>query len=172
MLDLALVIPRVIVGLLFIGHGAQKLFGWFGGHGVDGTAGYFASLGIRPAKVAAWCTGLAELAGGLGLAFGFVTPIAAALITVVMLGAIVFAHWPRVWVTEGGFEYPLVNLAIAAMFGLNGPGAYALDAALGIALPMPQTYVAGAIVAVIINLLVLLGRETPVQQPAGAARAA
>lgn len=172
MLDLALIIPRVLIGLLFIGHGAQKLFGWFGGHGLDGTAGYLASLGIRPAKTIALLAGLAELLGGLGLTLGLATPIAAALTTVVMLGAIAFVHWPRLWVAEGGLEYPLVNIAVSAVFGLIGPGAYALDPVLGIALPMPQTYLAGLLVAIVLVLLVLLTRQTVARQPAGAASAA
>jgi putative oxidoreductase len=169
MLDLALAIPRVIVGLLFVGHGAQKLFGWFGGHGPKGTAGFFASCGIRPAQPLAVLVGLAELCGGLGLALGLATPIAAAFISAVMLGAIALVHWPKVWVTEGGLEYPLVCLAIAAAFGIGGPGAYALDPVVGIALPMPETYLVGLLVAVVMVAVVLVARHGPADQRAGAA---
>ena len=172
MLDLALAIPRVIIGLLFIGHGAQKLFGWFGGHGLHGTAEYFASAGLRPARPLALLAGLAEFFGGLGLALGLVTPVAAALISVVMLGAIAFVHWPRLWVSEGGLEYPLVNLAAAAMFGLAGPGMYALDARLGVTLPMPQTYVAGLIAAIVIVLALYIARQLRASRPARATGAA
>ena len=172
MLDLALAIPRVVIGLFFVGHGAQKLFGWFGGHGLSGTSGYFASLGIRPAKPLALLVGIAELAGGLGLTLGLATPIAAATITTVMLGAIAFAHWPRVWVAEGGFEYPVVAMSVAALFGLVGPGAHALDRVLGIAMPMPETYVAGLLVGIVLVLGALALRDAQARQAASAARAA
>jgi len=173
MLDLALAIPRIVVGLILAGHGSQKLFGWFGGHRLAGTAGFFASTGVRWAKPLALLVGLAELLGGLGLAFGLATPVAAAAVSVVMLGAVVLAHWPRLWVTNGGFEYPLVNLAVAAQFGLYGPGAYALDPWLGLSryLPLPQAYLAGLAVAVLIVLAVVATRKVASQgaQPATSA---
>ncbi|MER3457834.1 MAG: DoxX family protein, partial [Chloroflexota bacterium] len=75
--DIAILILRV-VGLLFIGHGAQKLFGWFGGQGLAGTAQWLGSLGLQPARFWAVVAGLAELLGGIGLALGLFTPIAAA----------------------------------------------------------------------------------------------
>lgn len=151
MLDIAFLIPRVIIGLLFMGHGLQKLLGWFGGGGIGGTAGFFEKLGIYPAGPWAVIAGLGELLGGLALALGFATPIAAALLSVVMLTAIAFVHLPNgLWVARGGVEYPLVVIAVSAFFGLAGAGQYALDAYWHLSWPTPQTYVIGLILAVII----------------------
>lgn len=160
--DLSLTILRVVVGLLFIGHGSQKLFGTFGGMGPEGTAGYFASLHVPNARTAASAVGFAELLGGLGLALGFLTPVAAAALTAVMLGAIGLQHWPKLWVTEGGMEYPLVNLGVLAALGIGGPGGWSIDAAIGTedVLPEPWTYIAGAIVAGLIVARVLVARES------------
>src|SRR3954463_604950 len=124
---------RLLIGGLFVGHGTQKLFGWFGGHGPDATGQYFESLGMTPGKRHASAAGASEAVGGLLLASGFLTPVAAASISGVMLTAIRKVHADKgVWVTEGGFEYNAVLLAL--MFGLAeaGPGPYSLDRALGI----------------------------------------
>src|SRR5579884_2011904 len=151
MLDIAFLIPRVIIGLLFMGHGLQKLLGWFGGGGIGGPAGFFEKLGIYPAGPWAVIAGLGELLGGLALALGFATPIAAALLTVVMLTAIAFVHLPNgLWVARGGVEYPLVVIAVSAFFGLAGAGQYALDAYWHLSWPTPQAYAIGLILAVII----------------------
>jgi putative oxidoreductase len=157
MLDLALLIPRVIVGLLFMGHGLQKLFGWFGGHGLAGTASFFDQLGIRPATFWAVVAGLAETLGGLALLLGFATPVAAALLTAVMLTAIAFVHAPRgVWSAQGGFEYPLVLIATNLLYGLAGPGQDALDARLHLVWPMPELYLIGAVIALIVAIVLRL----------------
>ncbi len=147
--DLGLLILRVVVGLLFVGHGAQKLFGWFGGHGIKGTGAWFESIGIRPGTFWAVVAGLVEFFGGLLFGLGLLAPVGALAILASMLTAIVKVHWPKVWVTEGGFEYPLVNGTIAFVVGLLGPGAYALDAYLGIGLPMPETFWAGLVVVLL-----------------------
>jgi putative oxidoreductase len=144
-LDHAITLIRVVVGVLLMGHGAQKLFGWFGGHGPSGTAGWFDSLAMPAPKALAVFVGLCELVGGLFFALGLLTPLAALAISVVALGAIAH-HWPKgVWVSQGGFEYPLVLLVIAAAVGMAGAGAYALDAMYGISLPASATtiYVVG-----------------------------
>lgn len=154
--DIAILILRV-VGLLFIGHGAQKLFGWFGGQGLAGTAQWLGSLGLQPARFWAIVAGLAELLGGIGLALGLFTPIAAAAIIAVMLMAIIRVHWANgLWVSKGGMEYPLVNILVSAFIGLTGAGRYALDTALNITYPMPQTFwvaLAVGVVGVIIGLV-------------------
>ncbi len=167
--DIGLVVLRTVVGLIFAAHGAQKLFGWFGGHGLKGTSAWLASMGVRPAQLWAVLAGLAEFLGGLGVFFGFATPIAAALVSAVMLAAIVLVHWPRFWVSEGGIEYPLIIIAAAALLGLAGPGAIALDQILGTeaVLPRTQTYLAGILLAVAAVLLLALLR-TPARQVAGA----
>jgi putative oxidoreductase len=152
MLNLALLIPRVIIGLLFIGHGTQKLFGWFSGHGIPATAGFFAQIGIRPAHFWAIIAALFETIGGVLLALGLATPIAAGLIAAVMLTAIVFVHFAKgIWSAQGGIEYPLVLIAASALYGLAGAGTFSLDAYLGLAWPTPALYAAVLIVAVLVN---------------------
>src|SRR2546423_6069949 len=108
-----LLLLRVVVGLTMAGHGAQKLFGWFGGHGREGTAQMFGSLGFPAATSLAVLAGLGET-GGVLFALGLLTPLAALGIGVVMLNAIASVHWPKgFWNTEGGYEYALVMLTTA-----------------------------------------------------------
>lgn len=110
---------RGIVGSLFVGHGVQKLFGWLGGHGLDGTAGFFESLGLRPGKRHATAAGVAETAGGALLILGGrFTPIAGTLLSGTMITAIRKAHLKNgPWATEGGYEYNLVLLG--ALFAIT-----------------------------------------------------
>ncbi len=123
---------RVLVGGLFIGHGTQKLFGWFGGHGLDATAQGFESMGMRPGKRHAIAGGVGEAAGGAALALGLATPLAAATLTSVMLTAINRVHLKNgVWTTNGGYEYNLVMIAAALAVAEAGPGPLSVDAALG-----------------------------------------
>src|SRR6185436_17874047 len=91
-MDAGLLIARLIVGLGLAAHGAQKLFGWFGGHGLAGTGGFFESMGFRPGKLFALMSGLAEFGGGLLFALGFFTPLIAAVIISNFIVAIVSAH--------------------------------------------------------------------------------
>ncbi|MCP3776290.1 DoxX family protein [Paenibacillus sp. MZ04-78.2] len=129
MLALGLLLVRLVVGLLFIGHGAQKLFGWFGGYGPKGTGGWMESVGIKPGVVMAVLAGLMELLGGVLFAAGLLTPLAAVLIAATMLGAIVKVHGPNgLWSTANGYEYQLVLLVVAIGVALTGAGAYSLDA--------------------------------------------
>src|SRR5438477_12398674 len=108
-MDLGLLILRLVVGALFIGHGTQKLFGWFGGHGLEGTAGFMHSLGYRPGKRYAALAGVAEAGGGALLLIGFLTPLAAAFIIGMMLNATLSVHLENgVWATNGGYELPRV----------------------------------------------------------------
>jgi putative oxidoreductase len=132
-MELGLLVLRVLVGGLFAAHGAQKLFGAFGGHGIGGTAGFFEQLGLRPGKLHAWFAGTAEFAGGLLIALGLVTPFAAAALIAVMTAAVLTAHLPKGFFNaDGGFEYNLV--LVAALFALAGIGAgeWSLDYALGL----------------------------------------
>lgn len=132
-MDLALLVLRLVLGLTFAAHGAQKLFGAFGGHGIEGTAGFFEQIGLRPGKLHAWASGSAEFFGGFAIALGLVTPIAAAALIAVMTAAVLTVHIKNgFFVTNQGFEY---NLALAAaLFALAGIGAggWSLDNALGI----------------------------------------
>ncbi len=130
-MDLGLLIIRVVIGLLFAAHGAQKLFGWFGGYGLAGTGGWMESLGLKPGKTMALVAGLSELIGGLLLMVGFLTPLAALLIAGTMVMAIAKVHLPNgLWSTANGYEYNLVILAVVIGLALTGAGQYALDALL------------------------------------------
>jgi putative oxidoreductase len=130
--DLGLLIVRVVVGLLFVGHGTQKLFGWFGGHGLAATSGFFGQLGYPSPRLAALAAGLTEAGAGLLLALGLVTPLAAAGLIGVMLTAAITVHRPNgLWVSSGGYEYNLVLITVAAALALTGPGGWSLDAAFG-----------------------------------------
>jgi putative oxidoreductase len=122
---------RVVVGATLFSHGAQKLFGWFGGHGPRGTAGFFGSLGFRPALPMALAAGASE-AAGLAFAFGFLTPFAALAIASVMVVAIGAVHLRNgFFATGGGFEYNLVLVAVAVGVAASGPGRFSIDGALG-----------------------------------------
>ena len=104
-MELGLLVLRVVVGLLFFGHGAQKLFGWYGGHGLSGTGQFFESMGFPQGKRQAFTAGLFEAGGGLLIALGLVTPFAAAALIAVMLVAVVKVHFAKgPWATEGGYE--------------------------------------------------------------------
>ena len=147
--DLGLLLLRLVVGGLMFGHGAQKLFGWFGGYGLAGTSGFFGSqLRLRPATFWTALAGLSEAGGGLLLLLGLLSPLGSLGIIAAMLMAIILSHWPRVWAAENGYEYPLVLLTAALAVGLAGPGAYSLDAALGIHLPAPTLAIGLALVLV------------------------
>ena len=132
-MELGLLVIRVVVGLLFVGHGTQKLFGWFGGHGLNGTGGFFDSLGMRPGKQHAFIAGLAEAGGGLLFALGLLTPLAAAALIAVMAVAIATVHAKNgLWVTSNGYEYNLVLVAVAFAVASIGAGDWSLDNALGL----------------------------------------
>ncbi len=157
LVDVGLLILRLVLGITFFAHGAQKLFGWFGGHGLKGAAGMAERLGVRPPELWGLVTGLSEFLGGLGVAFGFLTPIAAALIIGVMIVAILRVHAPKGFFnTGGGIEFPLMNIAAAACIGLAGPGIYSLDNALHIHYPVAQAFLlflALVILGVLVSLL-------------------
>src|SRR5882757_7128941 len=102
-MDTGLLLLRIVVGLLLAGHGAQKLFGWFGGHGLEGTGGFFHGLGYRPGKAFAFVAGLSEFGGGLLLALGLFTPLAGAIIIGTMFNVITSVHSDKgPWAQNGG----------------------------------------------------------------------
>lgn len=164
MTDLGLLLARLTFGLLMAAHGSQKLFGWFGGYGIAGTGGYFESLGFRPGRVFATAAGLAEFGGGLMLALGFLSPVGAALMISVMLVAAVTVHAENgVFAMTNGIEVPLLYGAAAAALAFIGPGAYSLDAALGLTAlwtsAVTLTVVVAGILGGVANLA--LRRATP-----------
>ena len=123
---------RLIVGGLFVGHGTQKLLGWFGGHGLDATAQGFEQLGMRPGRRNAIAAGAAEAGGGAALALGLATPLSAGVLTATMLTAINRVHLKNgPWASNGGYEYNLVLIAAVIALAEVGPGALSFDAALG-----------------------------------------
>jgi putative oxidoreductase len=125
-------ILRVVLGVVFIGHGTQKLFGWWNGGGPAGTAAMFGRGGFRPGGPFAILGGLAETVGGVLLLTGFLTPFGAAAVIGVMVTAIVAVHLPNgMWNTNGGIEFPLVNIAVAAALAFIGPGRVSVDHLLG-----------------------------------------
>src|SRR6185369_15223327 len=104
-MDIGIVLLRLTVGLVMAVHGSQKVFGWFGGHGPDGTGVFMEAMGFRPGRRHALAAGLAETGGGVLLAIGFLTPLAAALVAFVMLVAAVLVHWKNgFFITSGGYE--------------------------------------------------------------------
>jgi putative oxidoreductase len=122
---------RGVIGPLFVGHGAQKLWGKFGGHGLEGTGGYFEQLGLRPGRKHAQAAGAAELAGGALLTLGALTPVATTLISGTMVTAIRKAHAQNgPWVTEGGWEYNAALIATMTALAEAGPGRPSVDDAL------------------------------------------
>ena len=119
---------RGTIGPLFIGHGAQKLFGSFGGHGLEGTGGFFEQLGLRPGKRHALAAGVAELAGGALLTVGALTPLATSALTGTMVTAIRKVHASNgPWVTQSGWEYNAVLIAAATALADLGPGRLSVD---------------------------------------------
>jgi putative oxidoreductase len=160
-MTVGLLILRAVVGALFVGHGAQKLFGWFGGHGIEGAAGFMQSLRFRKGRAAAVLAGATETVSGLMLILGFLTPLAAAGIIGVMVSASATVHFRNgLWNANGGFELPLVYAAVAAALAFTGPGAFSLDRLFGFDLA-GVAYGIGAIVLGIGAALVGLALRRP-----------
>jgi putative oxidoreductase len=132
--DLGLLVLRLVVGLTFAAHGAQKAFGWFDGIGWAGWQGIMERLGFRPIVLFAAVSTGAELVGGLCLAAGFVTPLAATILVGQLIVIIAKSHWANgFWNRANGFEFPLALLGGTVAIGLSGPGAISLDALAGFA---------------------------------------
>ncbi len=119
---------RFMVGVTFMAHGGQKLFGWFGGPGIEGTAKFFSMVHIEPSVPMALLSGCGEFFGGLALVLGFFTRYAAVVLTFNMVVAIAMVHWPKgFFLANGGFEYNLVLISTYLYFFFNGPGKYSLE---------------------------------------------
>ena len=132
-MNIGLLVLRIIVGLYFVGHGAQKLFGVAGGYGLKGTGEFFDQMGIRPGRLNAFAAGAAELGAGVLLVLGLLTPLAAALVTAVMIVAIATVHLSKgIWTADGGFELNLVYIAVVFALAGVGAGDWSLDHALGL----------------------------------------
>jgi putative oxidoreductase len=127
-----LLLLRIAVGSIMAAHGAQKLFGWWGGPGMSGTAGICSSLAYRSPFLMAWALALSELGGGLSLATGFLTPLGAFAVTVVMLNAVYLVHWSKGFFNgNGGYEFNLLIAASSVELAAIGPGRFSIDHAIG-----------------------------------------
>lgn len=170
-LSSGLLIARLVFGLLMVGHGTQKLFGWFGGYGLAGTGGFFEGLGFRPGRAFAAAASLTEIAGGLLLALGFLGPVGPALIISVMLVAAISVHRQNgLFATSNGIELPLLYAAGAISLALTGPGLFSLDAALGLTSLWTPGIVWAAIAIGAVGGIVNLGlRRGATQHPAAGA---
>ena len=142
-MDTGILLARVVFGSLIAAHGAQKLFGWFGGYGIAGTGGYFESLGFKPGRFFAAAAGFSEAAGGALLALGLLGPLGPAMIIAVMVVAMATVHWQHgVFANKDGIEMPLLYAVAAAGLALTGFGAYSLDALLQLSWPQSISWIA------------------------------
>jgi putative oxidoreductase len=161
---------RLVVGLIVAAHGAQKLFGAFGGHGLLGTGEGFRALRFRRPVALALAAATAEFAGGLFLAAGLFTPVAALAIAIVMLTAIGAVHYRHgFWSNDGGYEYNLLIWATAVTLAATGPGRFSFDRLFGWDDNLSGLWWGLGVVvasAVIAGTVLLLGRESP--RPAAA----
>ena len=127
-METGLLLIRVVLGGIMAAHGAQKLFGWFGGPGLAGTGGWLEAMGLRPARVWAGLTGLAEFGGGALLILGLLTPLGAAAVAGVMFVAIATVHWRNGFFnSNGGYEFNLLIVAAAIALAFTGPGTISID---------------------------------------------
>jgi putative oxidoreductase len=156
-------IARLVIGGLFVGHGTQKLFGWFGGQGLESTGKFMDAVGLRPGSRNALAAGTSEALGGAMLAAGALTPAAATMLTATMITAMRTVHLKNgPWVTNQGYEYNLVLIAAVLALVDGGPGALSIDGALGLHETGQQwvlaTLAAGAVGS---TLVIEAGRRQP-----------
>jgi putative oxidoreductase len=158
-LALGLLVLRVGVGLTVAAHGSQKLLGWFGGRGIQGTAAAMGKMQFKPPVIWAWVAALGEFAGGLLLALGLLSPVGGFAVLGAMLVAIVSSHLSKgFWNRNGGIEFPLMIAVPAFALTMTGPGAASLDSLLKIALPEPATWIVLAVGTVLTVAVALQSR--------------
>ena len=173
-MEIGLLLIRLVIGGTLAAHGAQKLFGWFGGYGIAGTGGWLESMGFRPGKLQAAVSGLSEFGGGVLLAVGLLTPLGAAAIVGVMLVAIGSVHIDNGFFNgANGYEFNLVLAVGALALAFTGPGEWSLDHALDLDLNGPGFGIAALVASLVLGAFVLVTRKAPavvaVEQQAEAA---
>jgi putative oxidoreductase len=168
-MTIALLVARLLLGGSLFAHGAQKLFGWFGGYGLKGTGGFFEQLGFKPGTLFAAAAGLGEMGGGTLTALGLGGPIGPALIIMVMLVAIFTVHVKNgFWQSNNGYELNTMNIAAALALAFAGPGTLSLDTLFGIdAVWTDQLrWVALGAAVVLVALNLMIRRPAQTTQPA------
>lgn len=149
-IDSALLLMRVMLGLVLAAHGSQKLFGWFGGGGIKGTTKMVQSLNIHPPVFWAYVNGICEFGGGVLTMLGMLWPIGPVMIIANMLVAIYRARWEKgFWEFKGGYEYDLMILVNALALGMIGAGRYSVDGYMSFSLLEPQSLIYGIVLAII-----------------------
>ena len=164
-MEAGLLLIRVVLGTIMAAHGAQKLFGWFGGPGLAGTEGWLESMGFKPARRHAVVVGLSEFGGGALLALGLVTPLGAAAVAGVMFVAIATVHWRNGFFNlSGGYEFNLLIVATAIGLAMTGPGTISIDHLAGWTLAGPQWGLATLGISAVAAGSVLAMRKRPPAQ--------
>lgn len=159
-MGIGLLVLRLVIGLTMVGHGTQKLFGWFGGHGLSATGDTFHGLGYRPGKAFALTAGVTEAAGGLMLAVGLLTPLAGAAVVGTMVNAVLAVHLRNgFWAQNEGVEYPIALMGVGVAVAFTGAGTYSLDHAFGWALQGGGWGIFGVAFGVLSGLVVDLYRR-------------
>ena len=160
---------RVGVGGVLAAHGVQKLFGWFGGHGLEGTAAAFEQMGFKPGRPSALAAGLGEAGGGGLIALGLATPVAGAAAAGTMIPAAAVHAPSGFFATGGGYEYPALLSVSAATLTLIGPGDWSADAVLGHRLNRPWMTGVALLTSMAASLAVLQRRRSFLAARAAAA---
>src|SRR5205807_1570986 len=161
--DIGLLPLRLIVGGLLAAHGAQKLFGWFNGPGLKGTAGFLESLGLKPGMLWAIGASAGEFGGGTLTALGFLHPLGPFGKIGAMTMATAKVHWGKpIWAGQGGAELPLTNIAAALTLLISGPGRFSLDRLFGIRLPRTLV-IAAALTEATLLAIGIMSRPAPPQ---------
>jgi putative oxidoreductase len=168
--DIALLASRAVLGGYLAAHGAQKLFGTFGGHGIEPTATAFERLGLRPGRVTATAAGLSELGGGLLTVTGLASPVGPAAIAGTMVVASATHRSGGPFAANRGYELPATNLAAAIALAAAGPGRYSLDSLTGLRLPRILTWIVAvsAVVGAAAHVVMLLRAAPPQPAPTAA----
>ncbi len=159
-MDIGLLLLRLAAGLTIAAHGTQKLFGWFGGDGLERTGQFFEMSGFRPGRPYVIVAGLAEMGAGVLLASGFITPLPSAIIFAVMIVAAFSVHMKKgFFITNGGFEYPFVLSVVALTLAFTGSGSLSLDAFFGYSWRGAVWGVAAILVGIVVSIIPLAQRR-------------